>query len=80
MIHARLNELEKNLCNNGKDSLYKLKTLEKFKEWMKQVDHRAEIIPIDSVARLNNLLVSLKGDILAIDELELVEEIVIEHE
>jgi len=80
MIHARLNELEGQLQKHNKGTLYKLKTIEKFRDWLRQIDQKAEIIPVNDVARLNNLLISLKGDILTGDELELMEEIVGKNE
>ena len=80
MIHARLNELEGQLQKRNKGTLYKLKTIEKFRNWLRQIDQKAEVIPINDMARLNNLLISLKGDILTSDELELMEEIVGKNE
>ena len=71
MIHARLNELEGYIEKNEKGALHKLKTIERFREWLKQIDHRVEVIPVNNLAMLNNLLISLKGEILTIDELDL---------
>jgi hypothetical protein len=76
MIHTRLNELEGHIGKNKKGALLKLKTIERFKEWLKQIDQSVEVIPINDLARLNGLLTSLKGEVLTIDELELVKEIV----
>ena len=80
MIHARLNELEGYIEKNEKGALHKLKTIERFREWLKQIDQRVEVIPVNNLARLNNLLISLKGEILTIDELDLLEDIVYGHE
>ena len=44
MIHARLNELEGHIGKNKKGALLKLKTIERFKEWLKQIDQRVEVI------------------------------------
>jgi ribosome assembly protein YihI (activator of Der GTPase) len=76
MIHARLNELEETIRRQNKEVLQKLKTIEKFRSWLAQIDQKAEVIPIDNTARLHNLLTSLKGDTLTEDEAGFVGEVV----
>ena len=75
MIEAKLIEFEESVAE-GKGNDKRLKTIGRFKEWLKQIDRKAEVVPINDVDRLTSLMVSLKGEDLSNDELELVVEIV----
>jgi hypothetical protein len=74
MINARLAEIEE--ASESKVSSYRLKTISRFREWLTEIDSKAEVIPINNMERLTNLMVSLKGEALNKDEFELVLEIV----
>ena len=74
MIEAKLKEIEGYAEDEG--AYNKLKTIVRFREWLKQIDSRAEVVPINNVARLTSLLVSLKGKALSSEEYDLVVEIV----
>jgi hypothetical protein len=74
MIEEKLLEIEESA--EGKDNYNRSESILRFREWLKQIDRRAEVIPINNTARLTNLLVSLKGEALSSDEFDLVVEIV----
>ncbi len=76
MIHEKLLQIEY-ASNNDKEQTYsRAKTINDFKEWLKQIDRNAEVIPIGNTKRLNNLMASLKGKALNTDEYDLIEEII----
>ena len=76
MIHARLYELEENIGKQHEEAAWKLKIIRRFREWLRQVDRSAEMIPVNDPARLHRLLASLKGKSLTAEEKALVGEIV----
>jgi len=72
MIEEKLLEIEE----SAEGHYNRLESIGRFREWLKQIDRRAEVVPINNVARLTSLLFSLKGEALSIDEYDLVVEIV----
>jgi len=76
MIHAKLYELEEEIVKQDAEADWKLKVIRRFKEWLRQIDRSAEIIPVNDSARLRRLLASLKGEPLTAEEKALAGEIV----
>ena len=76
MVFAKLQQLEKQVRENGGEPSCKLKVIKRFQRWLGQIDQKAEMVPVDKAGRLAELLASLKGEALTGEEQELVGEIV----
>ena len=77
MIRERLSSIELDLKNRIDQEQRSLEVVRAVKEWMEQLDHEVEEVPLQDRDRLSRLLVSLKGGELNEEERLLVERIII---
>ena len=77
MIRERLSSIELDLKNRIDQEQRSLEAVRAVKEWMEQLDHEVEEVPLQDRDRLSRLLVSLKGGELNEEERLLVERIII---
>lgn len=68
--------IEQGTINDPHQNPLKLKAIEEIKRLLTKIDFNAEVVPMDSAAKLEELLVSIKGTPLTKEESELVEELV----
>ncbi len=68
--------IEQGTLNNPNQNPLKLKAIEEIKRLFTKIDFNAEVVPMDSATKLEELLVSIKGTPLTKEESELVEELV----
>ena len=65
-------ELENGKCKNELD----IEAVKRMQQWMEEIDHKAEVVPLEDKERLSKLMRSLKGDALNDEELKLVDHLV----
>lgn len=68
--------IEQGTLNNPNQNPLKLKAIEEIKRLFTKIDFNAEVVPMDSATKLEELLISIKGTPLTKEESELVEELV----
>ncbi len=76
MNKYKLIMIEQGTINNPNQNPLKLKAIEEIKRLFTKIDFNAEVVPMDSATKLEELLVSIKGTPLTKEESELVEELV----
>ncbi len=77
MIRERLAAIELDVRDRIDRDQRSLEAVRAVKEWMEQVDHEVEEVPLQDRDRLSRLLVSLKGGELNEEESLLIERIII---
>ena len=75
MIRKKLadmaSELESGKCVIELD----ISAVQRMQKWMEEIDHEAEIVPLEDKIRLSKLMSSLKGEDLSVEEHKLVDHI-----
>ena len=77
MIQTKLLLIEYDTVNNPEQDLLKLKTIRSVRNLLMKIDFISESVPLESVDKLKELLVSLKGDRLTNEESMIAEELII---
>ena len=72
MIRERLTAIELDVKNRIDREQRSLEAVKAVKEWMDQIDHDVEEVPLQDRDRLSRLLVSLKGADLNEEERQLI--------
>ena len=68
ILAVMVSELESGTCEEKID----IETVKRMQDWMDEIDHEAEVVPLEDESRLSRLMVSLKGGELNEEEHRLV--------
>lgn len=77
MIRNKLLYIKCNALEDPENNERKIKAVEDIKQMISQIDHDAEIIPLENCGKLTELLASLKSSPLTQDEILVIQELII---
>ena len=76
LIQTKLLVIEYATINNKEENELKINAIKEIRDALLQIDFMAEFVPLESVDKLSQLLISLKGNELTEEEVELVKELI----
>ena len=75
MIRKILAVMVSGLENGTYEEELDIESAKRMQKWMEEIDHEAEIVPLEDKERLSRLMSHLKGDALNVEEQKLVDHI-----